>query len=1282
MRRRDLLKHMTLAPLFLRASQMKGQSLLQADAAVAGCSAPPSMAASRFVPHYPARSPLEDLLRLVTPGLDEYPAELHAYEIEQVLARWRESLKSNQWAALQASLDPAVRGTSLTAFKDVLLRDRHGIRSYRRSFSDQEVSGADRLLREFRAWIGEGTAVEDATFEIPRIEVLRADPLGIRTTVRYSLVVRMDASKREQRVGTWLIEWRRKASENQASPWRIMRLLPQGETRVALLGPGFMDVTEQALGHNTSWSAQLGRGADHWRTVLDVACGIDVYGNNGVAAGDYDNDGRDDLYVSQPAGLPNRLYRNRGDGTLEDVTERAGVGVLDNTACALFADLRNSGLQDLLVVCGSGPLLLLNNGDGTFTRKPDAFRFAKPPQGTFTHAAIADYDRDGRLDIYFCLYSYYLGLDQYHYPTPYFDARNGPPNFLMGNQGDGTFLDRTEAAGLNAENDRYSFACAWGESGGNTAPDLYVVNDFGRNNLYRSRGDGTFHPVSTEAHVEDVGAGMSAAWADVNNDGRPDLYVANMWSAAGQRVSQQAQFHPHTPERQSELYRRHASGNALYRNRGDGTFENVAVQAGADVGRWAWCSDLWDFDQDGHQDLYIANGYITAPQTACADANAAKPAIDLGSFFWRQVVGKSPDDATPSLAYERGWNALNELIRGDRSWSGHERNVLLANNGDGSFCEISGPVGMDFLDDARSFALADLDGDGRPEVIVKNRTAPQLRILRNAMEDIGDSVILRLRGTKSNRDAIGAAVTLASGDLRQTRYVVAGSGFLAQHTKELHFGLGRGGGEAQATVRWPSGVTQEFKGIPRNHRVDLVEGDALFHAKPFLPIAPAYTPAKAALGRQEEMPTAVETWLLDPLRAPAFTLPDLAGTAHSLEASRGRATALCFWSLAAPGQDQIARLAKEAARLVQRINVIAINVDGPEHAGDVRRAAQQSRLSCPVLLATGEILGVYNIIVRYLFDRRADMVVPSTFLLDREGMIVKLYQGSTTAGDVLRDAQAIPLTVAERMQKGLPFPGTLHQGEFQRNDFTYGVAMFQHGYLDQAAESFQQVIARRPDDAEAHYNLGTLELRRNNFARSREYLQRTLSLKPDYPEAWNNLGMMAAQEGRDDEAIRSFQKSLSLRPAYPTALLNLGNVYRHQQALPEAQDYLARALALQPDDPEANYSLGMLKAQGGEAVSAAEYLQRAVALRPDYPEALNNLGVLYVQQHDYAKAEQQFQTCMRLSPEFEQSYANLARLYLLQQDRPKAREALQRLLRLRPESAMAKQGLSALDAAP
>src|SRR5262249_5235997 len=128
---------------------------------------------------------------------------------------------------------------------------------------------------------------------------------------------------------------------------------------------------------------------------------------------------------------------------------------------------------------------------------------------------------------------------------------------------------------------------------------------------------------------------------------------------------------------------------------------------------------------------------------------------DLSSFFWRQVVAKSPRSATPALSYEQGWNAINELIRSDASWSGRERNVFYANNHDGTLSEVSGTAGLDFPDDSRAFALSDLDHDGRLEVVLKNRNAPQLRVLHNAMTKLGNSIALRLRGIKSNRDAIG-----------------------------------------------------------------------------------------------------------------------------------------------------------------------------------------------------------------------------------------------------------------------------------------------------------------------------------------------------------------------------------------------------------------------------------------------------------------------------------------------------------------------------------------------
>jgi Flp pilus assembly protein TadD/peroxiredoxin len=1277
--RRKLLKGLGLAPILFCPAPFYASSFIFGPRETL-----PAQASSfsfndiRLTPHYPTKSPLEDVLRLVAPGSDDYVTEKFAFEIRSQLNRWSGALEASahDHSALARFLDSSVEASLLGSAMETTLRSGDGIHIVRRQFAADIVPGRERFLHEIQGWLGQVSRVETAEFEITGIEEVASAPLTVRLDIRYDIVASRNDRRREERVGAWRTEWSYDESRDALEAWKAHRWLASEEILSVADGPAFIDVTHQALGATESYTNQMLRGSDYWRTVLDSACGIDIYGNNGVAAGDFDNDGFDDLYVCQPAGLPNRLYRNRGDGTFEDVTEKSGVGVLDNTACALFADFQNNGFQDLLVVCSSGPLLFLNKGDGTFAIKRDAFKFANAPQGSFTHAAIADYDRDGRLDIYFCLYSYYLGLDQYHYPVPYFDARNGPANCLLHNEGNATFVERTEAAGLNVDNNRYSFACAWGESTSNGLPDLYVANDFGRNNLYRNKGDGTFTAVSSSAHVEDVGAGMSACWSDFNNDGNQDIYVANMWSAAGQRVSTQKRFQEKAPEDIRALYQRHARGNALYRNQGNGQFQNISQQAGVEMGRWAWCSDLWDFDHDGYPDLYVANGYISAPERKLERT-------DLGSFFWRQVVAKSPEDATPSLAYEHGWNALNELIRSDTSWSGHERNVAFANNRDGTFSEVSGVLGLDFPEDGRSFVLADLDHDGRLELILKNRNAPQLRILHNGMKDIGDSIAFRLRGTKSNRDAIGTAIKLETGTLSQTKYLQAGSGFLAQHSKEVFFGVGKSEGTTRVTIRWPSGLSQRFDGIPVNHRVEIEEGTATFIAKPFAAPNPSYAQAGPP-PKLEPLPSQVDTWLIEPLIAPEFSLPDLAGNMRDLRALRGSFVLLNFWAATGPlSQNQLRLLHRHQSALAAgQLKILAVSVDEPADLGNARSFAAQEKFSFPVVFATADVAGIYNIIYRYLFDRRRDLAIPTSFLLDKEGMIVKVYQGPITPERLLEDVRSVPTTAAARMQVAVPLGGVLYQGEFLRNDFTYGVALFQHGYLEQAAESFQQVIAAKPDDPEGYYNLGTLSLRRNDFKQARQYLQQTLKLRPNYPEAWNNLGMMAAQEGHPDQAIQNFQQSLLLRPTYAIALLNLGNVYRREGAFEKAQDCLNRALEIEPDNPEVNYSLGMFYAQQSQMQNASNYLQKAVELRPDYPEALNNLGVLFVREQDYSKAEEQFRTCIRVVPSFDQSYLNLARLYALRNDKEKAKEVLQDLLRSQPQNPNAIKALEMLNTVP
>jgi tetratricopeptide (TPR) repeat protein len=1266
---------------------------------------PPSAESVEFHlhPRYRSPRPLDASLAKTQAGQDEFISEKYADQIGAILAQWSAGLleSSHQVQAVADVLAADFFGSTFRPVESKPVRSGSDLAVWRNRFAAQSVLARDAFLEELKTSLADFSRLVTAEFQITGIDAssvaVSATGLSgrLHTRVRYELVGTGRDFYREQRVGHWDLEWQ--SSSSSSIPFVLQTWRALDETRCRATSPVFVDVAGQAMGGNSSYENQLLHGVDYWRTVLDGACGIDIYGHSGVSVADIDNDGHNDLYVCQPAGLPNRLYRNRGDGTFEDVTETSELGLLENTACALFADFDNDGRQDVIVVRANGPLLFLNQGGCKFRLKPDAFQFATPPQGTFTGAAVADYDRDGWLDIYFCLYVYYQGMEQYKYPLPYYAAENGPPNFMMRNNRDVAFRDVTAESGLNQNNTRYSFCCGWSDYNHDGWPDLYVVNDFGRKNLYRNNGNGTFTDVAAQEGVEDIGAGMSVCWSDYDNDGAEDLYVADMWTAAGERVSAQDVFKTNAPTEVRALYRKHAMGNSLFRNsslsnslsrNGGGAFQDTTASAGVGMGRWSWSSDAFDFDHDGLPDFYIANGMISSPSRE-----------DLNSFFWRQVVAKSPDDAKPSHDYEQGWNAINELIRADGTWSGFERNVFYANNRDGTFSDVSAVVGLDFLEDGRAFALADFDHDGRQEVFLKNRNGPQLRVLKNVTEQLPPSIAFRLRGTKSNRDAIGAVVTVETESGRQTRSLQAGSGFLSQHSKEVFFGLGEAKGPVRASIHWPSGLVQELLDLPPNHRIWVEEGSAPSRTEAFkavpqgpklvLPVASGGTAEALPLRGTtwpdaESLPATGETWLLAPVVASEFSLPDSTGRAWTLTALRGKPALLNFWTAdSAHCQDDLKVLNQFHARwAAQGLQLLSVNVDDATAADKLQALVHESQLLFPILRASEDVASVYNILYRYLFDRHRDLSLPTSFLINAKGRIVKLYQGSINPEHVEQDFRHIPETMAERLAKALPFPGVADTFEFGRNYLSYGSVFFQRGYYDQAEASFQLALLDDPSSAEALYGLGSVYLNQDKNSQARDSFERALKLQSSYPgtlpNAWNNLGLLATREGRAGEAILYFQEALKLSPDHLIALDNLGSAYRQQKNWDKARKAFERALAVSPEDPEANYGLGMVFAQTNDTPHAYRYLQQALKFRPGYPEALNNLGVLYLRTQRRDEAVASFEECIRVAPGFDQSYLNLARVYTIEGSPDKARAVLLELLKHHPDHVQAQKMLQQL----
>lgn len=1116
-------------------------------------------------------SPYASALACVEPGSDEFKGEKPAQELEAMLRS----------AARDGALPIAkeCKGGSPAARSYETVAD--GV--------SRAVFGADEgIIEGWARWRGSLGDVRLARFFALPGNVVRFD------------VRAKKAGRLEHRTGAWKVEW---------AGGTVTHLEPLEEVLVHGDKPWFRDVTGYAFEHEPSFQEQLARGVPYWRARLDPACGLDVYGENGIASADIDGDGRDEIYVCQPGGLPNRLFKSDGQGRLRDIAPEVGLDLLDDTACALFVDLRNSGHQDLVLVRSNQPLLFLNDGHGKFQLAADVFRFATKPQGSFTSVAAADYDRDGRLDLYFCCYVYYQSEAQYRYPVPYHDAQNGPPNFLFRNrmnEGPGYFEDVTMASGMDHNNNRFSFAATWCDYNGDGWPDVYVTNDFGRKNLYRNV-EGKFRDVAEEAGVVDLGPGMSAAWLDYDGDGRPDLLVSNMWSACGQRVVNDPAFGP--AQKDPALlasYQHHVKGNSLYRNLGEGKFEYTGAVEGIEMCPWSWSCDGTDLDSDGTPEIYIACGMV-----------GNNGSTDLMSYFYRQVVSKSPVRQQVAPAYENGWNAINQLIRQDHSWASPEPNMFFARRG-GRYYNFSGVSGLDFGEDSRAFTFTDLDGDGHLDIVLKSRCGPQVRVFQNDCGLGRNRLVFALRGTKSNRDAIGARVEVDG----QAKWIAAGSGYLSQHTKRLHFGLGDRARAEKVTVIWPTGERQELGSLEAGFRYEVVEGERRVQSTPLA--KPAAWPEGPAV-RADNLSRLHSTWFWEPVPLP--------------EKRKG------------PGL------------LVVHAGEVLPELAGPVDRLDLRQAAP-------------EVAAAYSILRRYLFDYRVDLETPLWLLVDGDSRVRKIYAEAPEASVLQADVRSLGGSLPEA--RGLPFPGRF-TGSPRRDYYKFGGALLQAGYPEQALPYLEEMLRRTPDNPKVLLAVGRIHLEGKRIELARSVLRRALALDPRLPEGWNELGGVEAQAGRWSEALECYEKALALAPNLPYILLNAAHAQEESGHAAEAERLYRRLLELEPINGDGANALGLFLAKQGKTDEARRLFEMAISVKRDDSSAINNLGVLYMNMGQPNDALAAFRYGIQVAPDDEMLYLNLARVHVQMGQRESARGVMRDLLARKPDSALAQRALKSLE---
>src|SRR5215831_2399778 len=679
------------------------------------------------------------------------------------------ALRARDLVRLEGLYAPDFQGRSL-GLTDMQLTDtRDDVRIYTLQ-SKRTMLQRQAALAEWQAYIAGFASIEEVQLHVHRLEKWWGTN-EVVASVRYELI---GVPKGELQAGIDRAYFRMHFDASQ-KPFKIRRAeLIEGD-RVISSRLLFVDVAAEAGVDFTN---------QYYPAFLDqpLQFGMIRYGPAGITAVDYDNDGYYDLFVSRSF-KPNQLFHNRGDGTFEDVTTRAGIGADNSTTVASWADYNNDGFLDLYVG-----------------------RYLDPRK---------------------------------RIPTTFY-SRNGEGNQLYRNNGDGTFTNVTKEAGVGEVG--LCLGTAFGDFNDDGYPDLYVSNDFGRKTLYRNNRDGTFTDVTVQTGTLAYGAGMSATIGDYDNDGRLDLYVAQIrsdeaWFAEWPTVFRYMinawrqgvwwtdmplffEIFKQSKVKFVQVFKDMASGNTLLRNKGDGTFEDVSWQANANPPGWFWGTNLADFDNDGWQDIYAANGWVY---------NAQDTEIELD--FLNKVV-------SDQRLYKTGY-LFDPRYFGTRSWHGWERNRYLRNNRNGTFTEIGRATNTDLLLNSRGTAVADFWNRGVLDIVVAAST-DRHALLRNEIAPSRNWLVVKLIGAAgelangTNRDAVGARVTVRVNGLQQMREVILGDGYGSQSTLHLHFGLDQAAQADEMIVRWPcSGIVQRFAHVTANRYYEIREGQDQLLEKPY-----------------------------------------------------------------------------------------------------------------------------------------------------------------------------------------------------------------------------------------------------------------------------------------------------------------------------------------------------------------------------------------------------------------------------------------------------------------
>lgn len=867
----------------------------------------------------------------------------------------------------------------------------------------------------------------------------------------------------------------------------------------------------------------------------------------GVAILDYDNDGWQDIFFVNGAAVKdppdksapefwNRLYHNNRDGTFTDVTARAGLHGTGYGMGVAAADYNNDGFPDLLVTNYGGAVLYRNNGDGTFTDVTRASGLKT--EGWTTGAGFLDYDNDGCLDVFISRYlkwdftqgAMFCGVQKpggraYCHP----DEFKPVANYLFRGNCKGKFTDVSEASHIAASQGK-GLGVAFGDFNNDGHIDIYVANDSWQQFLFRNNGDGAFTEVGALAGVgynEDghAFAGMGAAFADVDDDGLPDILTTAL---------------PY------EYY-------AFFRNHSDGIFTYESVRSGlAQLTRpyGGWGIHIFDFDNDGRKEVFLANSHVM----------------------------DNIEVTQPHLRYLEP--------------------PLLLKYADGKFTDISGDSGEVFQRPwaARGAAFGDLDNDGDIDIVVSDYSAPA-HLLRNDGGNRNHWIALDLRGTRSNRDAIGAKIRLTSGAGKMQYGMVSAAGsYLSSNDRRVFFGLGAESDIREISIRWPGGLAQviEHPKLDQILRIAEPSGEDSFQKG-------------MTFAKEGKVDAAVKAF------EEAIRLkPDSVEARFSLGVLLARQGKEHYGAAMREFLEIVRLNPNDVDAHINLSNVLEQGGDFVASVAEMRKAVSLTSGRRDLCLILGQKQHRAHQYTEAIESYRASQMAEAHYGM---GLALRALRRMPEAADEFRE-----------MLKTNPRHAGAH--------YELGRLLLSDDKFDEAAAHLQQALALEPGMADAHLELGKTYHRQGKSADAEKAFQAALRAKPDLSPALYELATICKERGDAAQARAYFARirELDRNRADATranALNAEGMRLMNQGKLPEALAAFRKALESDPAFATAAYNIGVVLAHQGAQAEASEAFRTAIRLRPGFGPAHFGLGLLLKMQGD-PKASEELRTAEML----------------------------------------------------